>query len=366
MILLNHALAIVVLAASGQVDGRHSLMLAALDQTTQLLIEKQALAEALATVLRETGVDVRMDAECFAMLPSGDATVVSAELRNIPLRQGLVELLTPLGMTFEPHASAPYVDVQPMDALVRLGRRATWNELDTLARLARTRWTPGSPELAELRGKLQFADVPEKDPWPALAERIERIGAGKAAEVLTLATEALGWTWYPSDDLIVILPHAKQVERQLDRQIHIQQAHRPLMEVLADLGRIATLDIRVDADAVSALPLETRQNFTLMMSGYPVREALDRVAGTTGLSWRVDGDHVTYSRGANAGHTIPARPADAPDPIVGSIVVPNPNGEGTIQLFIRESDLSPEMRRYRAQMLDDFNRAMTKYLLEHK
>ncbi|HEY3245406.1 MAG TPA: hypothetical protein VGM03_18850 [Phycisphaerae bacterium] len=351
--------------AAAQPADLQALVQQALDQPMHVAITDTRVTDAFQTIERESGVKINIDQDCLEMLPYGAETKVNAELRNIPLRQGLGALLASLGMSFEIRDHG--LEVVPMPALARLGRRATFDELKVLGTLSDTRWVPGGAGLETFRDRIQFNQVPEKDPWAALLERVQRVGAGKASEVLTLACKSLGWVWYPSGHQIVVMPEAKQVERQLDHMIAVRMLRRPLVEVLQELGRRAGVRIRIEPEAQAALPASTRQNFSLMIENASGRDALDRIAATTGLAWRIDADAVVlFQPGGPASRTAESAAADrVPDPVLFLLSVSLPDGRGVVQIPVRESDVSPELRRFRDQKIDEFNRSMQELLKTH-
>jgi hypothetical protein len=355
----------IVWSAAGQASDLQAVLQQALDQSMQLAIKDMRVIDAFETIGRESGVTITIDQECLDLLPYGADTRVNAELRNIPLRQGLAALLAGLGMSFEVRDHV--LEVVPQEPLARLGRRATFEELKLLSTLAERRWTPdGAGGVETFRDRIQFKEVPEKDPWAALVERVERVGAGKASELLNLACKSLGWTWYPSGDQIVITPEAKQVERQLERPVSVRTTRRPMIDALQELGRRAGVRLRVDPQAHAALPISTRQNFNLLVENASGREALDRIAAATGLAWRIDGDAVTFFQpGAQPNVPQPTSAEPMRDPVLFLLAVPGPDGRSTIQIPVRESEVSAELKRFREEQIDEFNRLVTDYLKSH-
>lgn len=336
----------------------------ALDQPTELTVESAPLDEVFAVIANETGVDVTVAPGAIDLLPYGSATEVTAEIRNITLREGLTRLLAPLGMTFE--ATQTGIEVFPGIGLERLGRRATWPELKTLEWLRNVRFDQNPDAVSQLRGRMQF-QVPDPNPWPLLSAAIEKVGAGPGDDVLEIACRSLGWTWYPWGEQVAVVSLRQQMERQLSLLVSVRLSHRPLSEVLRDLARQAGLAIRLGPDAADALPIQTRKSFTLIADNVTAAEALEEIALATGLNYEVRDDGVVLTApGSPATAATEASESTEPsrrrDPYVAKITLPVAAGGYQLEFVVRESDLSPEVNELRKKLLDDANRVMEEAL----
>ena len=339
----------------------------ALDQPIDVQFEDALLSEAFETVSRETGVTVSIDPRVVDLLPYGPATEIrKVELRNLSLREGLVQLLAPMGMTFQ--VTDRGVEVLPTPGLQRLGRRATWPELKTLEWLAAARFNEDAGSLEALRRRVQF-HVPQPDSWDLLSDAVKSVGAGPGTEVLEVAAGSLGWTWYPRGEQVVLLPLVDQMKRQLDVMISVRMSHRPLTEVLRHIGRQAGVVIRLGPGVADGLPIQTRKSFSLLADNVTAAEALEEIAGLTGLAYRIDADGVVLelSGGGSAPAAAAERgPGSRPrDPYVGKIAVPDPSGTFQIEFLVRESDLSPEVNALRKQLIGEADEVIERALREH-
>jgi hypothetical protein len=334
---------------------RAPLIEQALDQTMRFRVTDAPVLEAFAALTKETGVNIAVAPETLDLLPYGPDTKVSVVLENLRLREGLAQLLMPLGMAFEPTADG--VQVRPTAALLRIGRRATWEELDQLKFARSADWAKLALDAAAMRQHVQFR-VAVGDPAATLGSAAARLGAGPGDQVLTLACESLQWTWYPEGDKIVVLTASDQLRRQLEARVSLRLTHRPLIDVLQQLGQQAHVRIEHEPGVIASLPVQTRQNFSLLVEGTTVREALEQVAAATGLGYRVDGTQgavVFYYPGpASAGNGGPsAAPAPTPsrDPIVAKLTVAAEPGKPQLEVLIRESELSPEALKARSELV---------------
>ena len=86
------------------------------------------------TIKQTTGVPIIAAAGVYDLLPWGEQTNISAKIQNQTLRGALEAITRKLGLTFVLQDEA--VELQPMPALKRLGRRASVEELDLLDALA--------------------------------------------------------------------------------------------------------------------------------------------------------------------------------------------------------------------------------------
>jgi hypothetical protein len=301
------------------------------------------------------------------LLPYGPATEVTAEIRNITLREGLTRLFAPLGLTFE--VTQTGIEVFPTAALERIGRRATWPELKSLEWLSSVHFDQDPDAVSQLRGRVQF-QVPDPDPWPVLSAAIEKVGAGPGDTVLEIACHSLGWTWYPWGEQIAVVSLRQQMERQLQAVISVRKSHRMLSDVLRDVGRQAGLTIRLGPGAADALPVQTRQNFTLIADNVTAAEALEEIALATGLDYQVHDDGVVLTlpgaaasvAAATAAAAESTEPSRRRDPYVAKITLPVAAGGYQLEFVVRESDLSPEVNELRKKLLDEANEVMEEAL----
>ena len=363
IILVSTCLCLMAASASAGED-LQPLIEAALDQAVQLDIQDTPIEQAFETVAAETGVVVSIAPEALDLLPYGANTKVDARMQSIPLREGLAHLTAPLGLRFEVRARE--IEVLPTPALSRIGRRATWDELDTLAWLHGLEFIKAPSAVERLGERLQFQVGDIDDGWAPLANAIGRVGAGPGDQVLTLACNSLDWTWYPRGKQIVVLPKIKQVRRQLERVISVRESHRKLIDVLQSIARAAGVPVRAEPGVIASLPVQTRNNFSLYVENKSAGDAFELVAATTGLGYRVDPDGVVFYHPGQApettGQELTAPPQRRPDPYVGKLRIEASDGV-VIELLLHESDLSPETNRLRRKYLERADQVIKEALL---
>ncbi len=331
----------------------------ALDQSTQFAIQDTPVVEAFEALTAETGVTAFIAPEVIDLLPYGRDTRISATFENISLREGMTRFLLPLGLTFE--VTGDGARVLPKPELVRIGHRASWAELDQIAFAREADWSALARKPEALRTRIQFR-VDVEDPWTPLGSAAARVGAGPGDQVLTLACQSLGWTWFPEGETIVILSAADQIRRQLECPVSMRCTHRPLVEVLQRLARKTHVPIGHEPGVLASLPIATRQNFSLLAEGVTAAEALEQIAAATGLGYRIDSDAVVfYHPGAVAvQREETGRPKTVGrDPYVAKLALPAEPGEVQVEILIRQSELSPEAieaRRRLVQKADEILR----------
>src|SRR5690349_13877706 len=115
-----------------------------LDKQVELTFEKNTpLPQVMQSIEKLTGVPLVADPSVYELLPWGEQTGLTVQIKNQTLRESLTVLMRTLGLTFVLKPEA--VEIRPMPALKRLGRRSTPGELEVLNLLAST---PG-----ELKGE---------------------------------------------------------------------------------------------------------------------------------------------------------------------------------------------------------------------
>ncbi|UCD28827.1 MAG: hypothetical protein JSV03_17415 [Planctomycetota bacterium] len=335
-------------------DAGEISIIKALDQLTDLEVEEMPIREVVKKLSESTRVPIEIKQRALSLLPYGSRTTLSATVESQPLRDTLKALLLPIGLTFEVQKNG--LVIQPTKHLARVVRRATWEELETLALLYSR---PFSEELFDSL-RFQFQDAPAAD-LETNRETLKRlcgaVGEGTVAEVLELACDQYGWAWYPLEEYISIVTKMRQVERQLDRRVSLEYEHKTLSEALLDLIKQADLLLRMDPGVMASLPPQTTQHFTLTIENATIRQALEMVAGQTGLGYFVESDGIRLTTSTFAPPTVPGpTAADATaratvaalrsNSIIGSITVANDDGS-SFSFFIREDDLPPEVNEMR-------------------
>jgi hypothetical protein len=324
----------------------------ALDETTKITLKDTTLGDALAIVTEQTGVRIAMSTETMALVPQGASTHIrEVNIANIPLREGLVRLFSPLGM--ECFVTGDGVRVVPKAAIRELGRRPSWEELETLSWLSSL--SPGLNEeaLAGLQSRVQFR-VASPAAWESLRDAMRNVGAGPGDEVMTVACRTLGWGWTLSGRQIIVEPVQEQIRRRLSHRISLSLSRKPLFDVMAAIGEKVSVRVRVEPGSFQHLPVQIQRAVDLDVFQETAQTALDKLATYTGLGYLIDPGGVTFYCPDAAGSPLktPANVSAAQntvrlsDPYVAKMVVPLPNGT-SLEWLIRLSEMPEDLRDMR-------------------
>ena len=222
-------LSAVCASVHGQTATR-ALVEQALDEPTNIVLDDVRLGDAIQKISQASGVPIYLPPDVLEKAPYGRETIVRRiELREMSLRRGLLELLSPLGMTFR--VSNDHVEVQLVDVLRCLGRAPNWEELDTLASLSTLAPGLNDDHLAQMKTLIRF-DVAGPNAWASLSAAIRRIGAGSGVDVLTQACADFQWGWCFEGRGIVVASAAAQYRQRLMRPVSLRMSFRPLIEIL--------------------------------------------------------------------------------------------------------------------------------------
>ncbi len=331
-----------------------------LDAGLTIRLEDLPIADAFNQLANSAEIKINVAQDAISALPYGDRTKITMVLDDATVRMGLDAVCNQLALTFE--ASADSVTVKPAPALARIGRAATWDEIDTLTQLHATDWSNADQVKQVLSDRLRFSGI-EGDfdtNWKKLKNAINPQREGPIDAALTEGCNASEWTWYPEGNQIVVLPLEDQVARQLERVISIKQYGAPLANILQELSRLAHVPIEMKGSAATTLPLEIKDSFTLVADGISIREAIAQITMAADLDHVIRDDKVILVRSDRVGP--PSRRRRGNNAIVGAIRVESQDGGFTYDWFIRESDLTPEENAKRELQVQEAIKAMKKDL----
>lgn len=274
----------------------------ALDKPVNLTIADAVIGDVFKKLTEATGVKFVITDDALDYLPYGDQTRLAVKLENITLRRALTPMLAPQSLQWTIEEDA--VRIVPTEALYRMGRRAGYDELKVLGVMHREVLQPtekGGDVLAQLRKaaedkELKIAFHPAADKEAAF-KRAERALPGTAAQWLDMLCHGQAWTWYLVGDEIVIVDKARQIARQLQKQVSLRYQGAKLTDVLDDLARKGRLQLEMDPGVLSLLPTDMQNSFNLIMSDASISQALQMISGVTGLKFTptADGIHIEAS-----------------------------------------------------------------------
>ena len=328
----------------------------ALNRSVSLTIADAPISEVFQKLAQVTGVRFVIDADTLALLPYGAQTHLAVTLQNITLRDALSRLLAPSALRWTLEKDG--VHIVPGEALYRMTRRATFDELQLLGKLNTGRLEPGKPVLEQLRQMTANPDLSlafrlgevSQEQVDRAAERAGKTLPASPADYLDMLTAPNDWTWYVWSNDIVILPRVKQVDRQLQKQVSLRYQNTQIESVLLDLARQARVQLEMAPGVLSTLPPDVRSNFNLMMADASVAQALEVISGATGLTFERTPQGILVQPSASAvgqgqatasvgGATTPAT-----QPGRRFFVRMNVPVNGTIvEVYLRAEELPPDV-----------------------
>lgn len=307
-----------------------------LDLNTTLPVAMKAIGE-------QTGVRVEAAASVWELLPWGDQTTITAKIEGKTLRDGLEAIARKLGLIIVLREEA--VELRPMPALARLGRRSNVQELAALDLLASTPAAIGNdrPTVRQLLEAVDQKLVDLKSPFNIenrasdVARPDLQINVPKNATLMdaleSIPRESRA-TWYPWDKSIVILAKDVQLRGQLDKTVTLRYNGVEVSQVLSELSQRSGVDFAIEPGAIGHIPPDLR-NIRLTLANATIRQALEQIAGFTGLGY------VVNENGVYIWNQMTSPTGGARDPVVGTIQLDN-----GMQVWVRQSDVTPDMAEY--------------------
>jgi hypothetical protein len=318
----------------------------ALDKPVEVEL-KTTLPNALNEIKNHTGVPIELAPGVLELLPWGDQTNINVTVKNQTLRQAIAEIARKLGLV---HVLTPEaVELRPMPALQRVGRRATVEELRVLDLLASNPLQLEKPQarptiaqlleavdarLLALDGKFAVEFRPGNTVKDAQQVSVPRNAT--LADALDAIAKETPLAWGPWGRSVLVKPKEAWVRDQLDKRVTRRFVAMDVGQVLSDLADLTGVDLAVEPGALQKVSPQAR-TITLELENKPVGQVLETIAGFTGLNYSVNerGVYVWNPSGSGAG-------GSSQDPVVAMLTLP----DSGIEVMIRQSDLPEDLREY--------------------
>jgi hypothetical protein len=247
-----------------------------------------------------TGVRIEADPAVYDALPWGDLTTFTAHLEHQTLRQALGAICQKLGLQFELQDQS--VQLRPLPALRRLGRRCTVDELQALDVLASTSLTPtdatlpAAKLLAVIDQRLEQSAYAIEDRAfaPGDTTRVNRARNASLLDALDEISNQTNATWYPWGKTIVVLKKSDSVRLQLAKRFTTRFTGADVSDVLMELARRSGVDFQIEPAAIQKIPAQFR-TIQLNVNDATVQQTLEAVCGFTGLNYDVTDSGVQIS-----------------------------------------------------------------------
>ncbi len=310
----------------------------ALDKQVDLQLTDTPLPTALDTIKQKVGVPIESSSLVYDLLPWGEQTNISAKIQNQTLRGALEAITRKLGLTFV--VGAETVELRPMPALKRLGRRASVQELAVLDFLASTPLglDTDRPTVKQLLAAVDSKLLSEKSLF-AVEDRAFDARTGETPitvprnatmmDALESIPKSTNSTWHPWGKTLVIVAKEEQIRTQLDKTLTVRYDGVDIAQVLSELSTRAGVDFQIDAGSTQRIRPQFR-NVRLILENVSVRQALENISGVTGLAYGVT-DKGVHIWNATAGTREPL------------ITLPDDKG---VKVSVYESSLPPDVLEY--------------------
>jgi hypothetical protein len=325
-----------------------------LDRLIDLNFVRTPLPDVLAQIENESGIPLRAKRQVWETLPYGRLTPLSAEIKRAPLRDALDALVAPLGLQLIVTEDA--VELTPIPAFDRLGRRATVEELTTIASLrAVTLPTPSESSTQTVGALLDRIDITLKAAGSLTLERrtiqdlsVELPPVPRDSNIyaaLELLADHSQLTWHPWGRSLIITTKKQLNLQRIERPISVRYDGVDLTQVLADLARQSGLDFAIEPGAIQRVPPDFR-SFRLITTDATIRQTLESLSAFTGLGYVVTHD------GIYVWNNSPTPNADATPRDTGRILASYDLGNG-ISLLLRDDQLPEHVREKLEQHLQE-------------
>jgi hypothetical protein len=337
--------AILVAPPARSAQDSSALINEALDKPVKVEL-KTTLPNALREIKNRTGVPIELAPGVLDMLPWGDQTNLNVTVENQTLRQAIAAIARSLGLV---HVLTPEaIELRPMPALQRLGRRATVDELKVLDLLASNPLNLDKQPKPTLTELLEAVDarllqidgnymVERRDNNAVKDSQVIPVPRGATlADALDAITKETKLGWGPWGRSVLVKPKDAWVRDQLGKRITRRFVATDVGQVLSDLADFSGVELRFEPGALQRVPAQAR-TVTLDVENKPVGQVLETIAGFTGLICTAD------ARGIFVGVPAGAGPGgSSQDPVFAMMTLP----DSGIQVMIRQSELPDDLRQF--------------------
>ncbi len=306
-------LLLLLFSVTAQATVTSALINKQLDSQQNLKLDT-TLPDAMQQIGNQTGVRLEADPAVWDLLPWGEQTEIKANIQNRTLRQGLTAITQKLALEFV--LGDESVELRPMPALRRLGRRATVDELAVLDLMTATPLPLDHPTFRQIVSAVNDKLAELKSPFAiddraadAVADQKINVAANASmADLLEDVCQQTDAAWYPWGKTILLVTREEQIRSQLSKTLSARYTGVDVSQVLLELFQRAGVDFTVDPGAYQKIPAGFR-SIQLMLDNASVQQALESISGFTGLSFDITekGVHVSYPSA-----DVPAGPTTRP------------------------------------------------------
>jgi len=274
------------------------------------------LPQAIKAIADKTGVPIEAGPDVYDALPWGEETTFKAKIENGTLDQALDAITRALGLVYTIGPEA--IELEPMPALHRLGRRATLEELQALNVLRSTKvdlkpgFYPVHDLLTAVDSKLETtksAFAVENRAFPQdEAAKVDLPRDATLAQTLDAVARDTHSTWYPWGQSILVVRKVDQIRHQLRKKISSRYNGVEVAQVLQELAERSGVLFNYAPGALQNIPAQYR-TIKLVIDNATIQQALQTISGATGLNFTItdDGVHVSYNPSSTGATTQPVQ-----------------------------------------------------------
>lgn len=348
-----------------------------LSKDIRIELSDVSIAEALAKIGQKAEVKFVLSDEAAWKLPNGEATRLSVALVG-PLAESMTEMLNAFFMRYA--VGDEKITIYPRPELQHILGKPTAKQIELLTDIYKipTKVTQGINSEAIthriLGQEVLILPVSRCDDLDEFLQRLtERLSEGDTSPPFTLAQmlDSVGGAWYISGmdfpnqmPEIRLISSTKFLEAKLDQIVDISFKDETSDVILRRLAQWTGMEFIVDA---KDLWLFSEERISVNMQNISLRQAIRNIAVTVGGYAGINiGDNEVVIEGpihekkTTPKVAVPAFPGASPLSIkavggsyVGKISIPMDGGKYFIEFMLRESDLTEELKKLRAEKMKE-------------
>ncbi len=318
------------------------------------------IAEALEKIGQEAGLKIALSEEAVWRLPQGEATRLSVTLDG-PLAESMTEMLNAFFMRYA--VGDEQITIYPRPELEHVLGRPTTKQIELLKKmytmvLAVSAGSPGGILKGMISECFHVVILPVErysDLSTVVTQLAEGIPQGKSSPRVTLPQllDSIGLAWYVSGPdfpnqpaQIWIVSESDFREAKLDQIVDVSfkdEAAEVIIHRLASWTGIELVVYKRDPSWLS-------QVISVEMQNVKLRQALRNVISTVDGDVSIQERTILVQGPIHAAKTVAPAAAKTGD-YVGKISIPMDGGRYYIEFMLRESDLTEELKKLRAETI---------------
>ncbi|MCG3178890.1 MAG: hypothetical protein BIFFINMI_01220 [Phycisphaerae bacterium] len=291
---------------------------------------------------------LEVPARTLGCLPYGDKTPIAFNTTgNQTGRELLATLLDAANLTWqidETGEGKAMLRVLPRPELVRIGRRATIDEVELLRVL---RHETVKANKTSLKAQIQAAaqrhvdflyDVTGEDAAQAskdINDSAANMPESPFTGVLDQVCAEHRWAWRVDQSTICVVDRPKQIIHQLQRTVVVQWKSAPLDEALVELGEASGVLVQFQPAMMEGVEEQNQRITSMDTSRRTILQTIETVSARTGLAYEVREDSLYFF--------APRLHSGRIDPVIGMYQMPLTGG-GSVNLFLRKSMLPEDVQ----------------------